>query len=279
MCSNKLSTICIAERMRKKKESDGFRFYVEGDCCVCSYVDGDAEVQVLHISLDGYVMLRLAFGALFMDACQPRLNYINADVCRMHRYCAFCARLLQKLQIICSAMLSWWCIAKWPEEGVTDTTSAEILATKEASLLFVKSSWVKKYKLVIETGSKLAADWLARDTSLLFREEAGLDQAKLFSSEELEAATDHYNANRILSRGGQCLVYKRRLPDGRIVAVNKSNTINEGSVFGSHELAWECLVGMPLGSGAEGPWFISMSALLHSPPNFLWGSTIVVPAA
>ncbi|KAK8696128.1 hypothetical protein V6N13_001267 [Hibiscus sabdariffa] len=49
--------------------------------------------------------LRLAFGALFMGGYQPRLNYINMDVYRMLRYCALCARLLQKLQIICSATL------------------------------------------------------------------------------------------------------------------------------------------------------------------------------
>ncbi|KAK8671388.1 hypothetical protein V6N13_037984 [Hibiscus sabdariffa] len=57
---------------------------------------------------------------------------------------------------------------------------------------------------------------------------SGLDKAKLFSSRELEAATGQYNEDRILGRGGQGLVYKGMLPDGRIVAVKKSKTVNEG---------------------------------------------------
>ncbi|MFQ6657889.1 hypothetical protein Gotur_027373, partial [Gossypium turneri] len=55
-----------------------------------------------------------------------------------------------------------------------------------------------------------------------------LDKAKLFSSKELEIATDQFNGNRILGCGGQGMVYKGMLSDGRIVAVKKSKTINEG---------------------------------------------------
>ncbi|MFQ6646583.1 hypothetical protein Gotur_019844 [Gossypium turneri] len=58
--------------------------------------------------------------------------------------------------------------------------------------------------------------------------EGGLDKAKLFSSKELEIATDQYNENRILGCGGQGMVYKGMLSDGRIVAVKKSKTVNEG---------------------------------------------------
>ncbi|MBA0749806.1 hypothetical protein Gogos_003695 [Gossypium gossypioides] len=54
--------------------------------------------------------------------------------------------------------------------------------------------------------------------------EGGLDKAKLFSSKELEIATDQYNENRILGCGGQGMVYKGMLSDGRIVAVKKSKT-------------------------------------------------------
>ncbi|MBA0871515.1 hypothetical protein Goshw_026893 [Gossypium schwendimanii] len=58
--------------------------------------------------------------------------------------------------------------------------------------------------------------------------EGGLDKAKLFSSKELEIATDQFNENRILGYAGQGMVYKGMLPDGKIVAVKKSKTINEG---------------------------------------------------
>ncbi|KAK8276748.1 hypothetical protein V6Z12_D10G220900 [Gossypium hirsutum] len=58
--------------------------------------------------------------------------------------------------------------------------------------------------------------------------EGGLDKAKLFNSKELEIATDQYNENRILGCGGQGVVYKGMLSDGRIVAIKKSKTVNEG---------------------------------------------------
>ncbi|MBA0786575.1 hypothetical protein Gotri_027310, partial [Gossypium trilobum] len=58
--------------------------------------------------------------------------------------------------------------------------------------------------------------------------EGGLDKTKLFYSKELEIATDQYNGNRILGCGGQGMVYKGMLSDGRIVAVKKSKTVNEG---------------------------------------------------
>ncbi|MFQ6646590.1 hypothetical protein Gotur_019842 [Gossypium turneri] len=58
--------------------------------------------------------------------------------------------------------------------------------------------------------------------------EGGLDKAKLFSSKELEIATDQFNENRILGCAGQGMVYKGMLPDGKIVTVKKSKTVNEG---------------------------------------------------
>ncbi|MBA0629365.1 hypothetical protein Godav_023938, partial [Gossypium davidsonii] len=58
--------------------------------------------------------------------------------------------------------------------------------------------------------------------------EGGLDKAKLFSSKESKIATDQFNENRILGCGGQCMVYEGMFPDGKIVAVKKSKTVNEG---------------------------------------------------
>ncbi|KAK9924116.1 hypothetical protein M0R45_032503 [Rubus argutus] len=60
--------------------------------------------------------------------------------------------------------------------------------------------------------------------------ETGVETIKLFNSEELEKATNNFNADRILGRGGQGTVYKGMLADGKIIAVKKSLLANEDEV-------------------------------------------------
>uniref|UniRef100_A0A803LVM8 Protein kinase domain-containing protein n=1 Tax=Chenopodium quinoa TaxID=63459 RepID=A0A803LVM8_CHEQI len=54
-----------------------------------------------------------------------------------------------------------------------------------------------------------------------------MERAYFFTIDELETATDHFNESRILGRGGQGIVYKGMLGEGRLVAVKKSTTLNE----------------------------------------------------
>lgn len=74
---------------------------------------------------------------------------------------------------------------------------------------------------------KLKEKYFKRNGGLLLQQQLSskhgtVDSTKLFTSKELEKATDNFNENRVLGRGGQGTVYKGMLPDGRIVAVKKS---------------------------------------------------------
>ncbi|KAK7303599.1 hypothetical protein RJT34_14509 [Clitoria ternatea] len=51
--------------------------------------------------------------------------------------------------------------------------------------------------------------------------EVNVDKVKLFSLRDLKKATDRFNVNRVLGKGGQGTVYKGMLVDGKIIAVKK----------------------------------------------------------
>lgn len=65
---------------------------------------------------------------------------------------------------------------------------------------------------------------------LATKEVGNVETLKIFSSKELEKATDNFNENRVLGQGGQGTVYKGMLVDGRIVAVKRSVVLDEDKV-------------------------------------------------
>ncbi|KAL9463320.1 hypothetical protein AB3S75_001181 [Citrus x aurantiifolia] len=82
---------------------------------------------------------------------------------------------------------------------------------------------------------KLKRKFFKRNGGLLLQQELAstegtIEKTKLFTSKELERATDNFNLNRILGQGGQGTVYKGMLPAGKIVAVKKSKVIDESKV-------------------------------------------------
>ncbi|PIN05426.1 Non-specific serine/threonine protein kinase [Handroanthus impetiginosus] len=103
------------------------------------------------------------------------------------------------------------------------------------ALLLLLGSWksTKAIRKRIKTNRK--RKFFKHNGGLLLEQQLsssdnGLHKTKLFSSKELAQATDRYNENRVLGRGGQGTVYKGMLRDGRIVAVKKSKRVDEGDL-------------------------------------------------
>ncbi|XP_031124557.1 LOW QUALITY PROTEIN: wall-associated receptor kinase-like 1 [Ipomoea triloba] len=82
---------------------------------------------------------------------------------------------------------------------------------------------------------KLREKFFKRNGGLLLQQqllakEGTIEKAKIFTADELDKVYDHFNANRIVGRGGQGTVYKGMLIDGQIVAVKKSQAVDENQL-------------------------------------------------
>ncbi|KAJ4717434.1 putative Kinase [Melia azedarach] len=67
----------------------------------------------------------------------------------------------------------------------------------------------------------------SRSQKMLNSYDGSVDRCQSFNAKELDKATDHFNASRILGEGGQGTVYKGMLEDGKIIAVKKSKVVDE----------------------------------------------------
>lgn len=90
--------------------------------------------------------------------------------------------------------------------------------------LIKKRNKVKKKKHFFKRNGGLVLE------KQLASSQGNVDKTNVFTSKELERATDRFNANRVIGQGGQGTVYKGMLPDGRIVAVKKSKIENESEI-------------------------------------------------
>ncbi|KAK1549208.1 hypothetical protein Q3G72_024115 [Acer saccharum] len=106
------------------------------------------------------------------------------------------------------------------------------VATGLPSLLLVLlGAWRLHIIIKRRKDIKLKDKYFKRNGGLLLQQltssDGNVNRSKLFNSEELDKATDHFNVDRILGRGGQGTVYKGMLADGKIIAIKKPKAIDE----------------------------------------------------
>ncbi|KAM7478107.1 hypothetical protein LguiA_026320 [Lonicera macranthoides] len=100
-------------------------------------------------------------------------------------------------------------------------------------LFLLLGSWWFYKEMKRRRKVKLKQKFFKRNGGLLLKQELStrkgghVEKTKLFSSKELEKATNHYNKSRIIGHGGQGTIYKGMLDDGRIVAIKMSKMADE----------------------------------------------------
>ncbi|KAM3685339.1 hypothetical protein ACJW31_11G110500 [Castanea mollissima] len=110
-----------------------------------------------------------------------------------------------------------------------------VICSSIGALFLLIITW-SLYKVIKKRNKiKRKQKFFKRNGGLLLQQqlssnENNVQKTKLFNSKELENATDRFNENRILGKGGQGTVYKGMLVDGRIVAVKRCNTVDEGNL-------------------------------------------------
>ncbi|XP_052477309.1 wall-associated receptor kinase-like 6 isoform X2 [Gossypium raimondii] len=108
-------------------------------------------------------------------------------------------------------------------------------STSVGTLFLLLATWSMYKVLKRKQKIMLKQKYFKRNGGLLLQQhlssnEGNVEKIKLFTSKEMEKATNHYNENRILGQGGQGTVYKGMLIDGSIVAIKKSKMV-EGKKF------------------------------------------------
>ncbi|KAG2323869.1 hypothetical protein Bca52824_006597 [Brassica carinata] len=100
-------------------------------------------------------------------------------------------------------------------------------------LLFLVVGVFGLFKLIIKQRRIIRSrKFFKRNGGLLLKQQlttkdGNVEMSRIFSSNELEKATDNFSVDRVLGQGGQGTVYKGMLVDGRIVAVKRSKVVDE----------------------------------------------------
>ncbi|KAK8334927.1 hypothetical protein V6Z12_A09G020000 [Gossypium hirsutum] len=123
----------------------------------------------------------------------------------------------------------------WSRLSSNHLCMCECCSASIGTLFLLLATWSMYKVLKRKQKIMLKQKYFKRNGGLLLQQhlssnEGNVEKIKLFTSKEMEKATDYYNENRILGQGGQGTVYKGMLIDGSIVAIKKSKMV-EGKKF------------------------------------------------
>ena len=109
------------------------------------------------------------------------------------------------------------------------------LGTSFGALFLITITLVLFNVIKKRSETKLKKKFFKKNGGLLLQQQLSsnknnIQNIKLFILKELEKATDHFSENRIVSNGGQGIVFQGMLIDGRIIAIKKCNTVQEGNI-------------------------------------------------
>ncbi|THG10471.1 hypothetical protein TEA_003269 [Camellia sinensis var. sinensis] len=98
------------------------------------------------------------------------------------------------------------------------------------SVLFLGGCWLywgSKQRKIANLREKLFQQNGGIMLQELSKHEGSVQSAKIFTEEDLKKATNNFNENNVLGKGGQGIVYKGVLPDNTIVAIKKPKVADQ----------------------------------------------------
>ncbi|KAK8561061.1 hypothetical protein V6N12_048137 [Hibiscus sabdariffa] len=169
-----------------------------------------------NISDWSFVPTSLQWGAPKRGSCQ--LNQGSDISCSFDSQ--YCWENLNSTHLCVCAAKNIFNIGTYCQGCITSIVSISLLTATWQ----MRKAWKKRQNI------KLKQKYFKRNGGLLLQKhlsgnKGNVEKIKLFTSKEMEKATDYYNKNRILGQGGQGTVYKGMLTDGSIVAVKKSRML------------------------------------------------------
>ncbi|KAJ0711587.1 putative protein kinase RLK-Pelle-WAK family [Helianthus annuus] len=199
----------------------------------------EQEVRGTGCSNVGRQQLDLGNGTTiesYKCSCSPveRGSAYLVDGCEVVRECANCTN--GECQVYGSGNIT--CIPyPFSQARSKSSTLGVVLGVSiSVGVLILTATIFALYKVIEKTKDKRRRErFFKRNGGILLKQqesadESLVDKTTLFTAKELEKATDYYNENRILGKGGQGTVYKGMLTDGRIVAVKKSKIVDESQL-------------------------------------------------